>query len=270
MFPLRSVSCTRLLHVDSGFNTTCTSDQTHTAHTQLTLLQEKNGCFPISGFHDPDVGYVYVSVQFVHIETLLFNQIFNVFMYLFIHPLALLGINAQARKLQKSRSRVTSTFMERTMGRNHKMWRSKSEMDLLDSDQENQQDADQETCQKDQSGSLNHTTVLHTCSQTSSEQNHIHSITAPSEGDAGSQSKTERLCPSKARGEREGEGSEREETESSDDSTTQYSIHPPHDCPYLLLLQGCSPAQVTQSHTDFSSDDTFFDFTAKKLNQCNC
>uniref|UniRef100_H3CJK5 Si:ch211-176g6.2 n=1 Tax=Tetraodon nigroviridis TaxID=99883 RepID=H3CJK5_TETNG len=40
-----------------------------------------------------------------------------------------------------------------------------------------------------------------------------------------------------------GEESEREETESSDDNTTQYSIHPPHDCPYLLLLQGCSPAQ---------------------------
>uniref|UniRef100_A0A3Q3N7Q2 Uncharacterized protein n=1 Tax=Labrus bergylta TaxID=56723 RepID=A0A3Q3N7Q2_9LABR len=92
------------------------------------------------------------------------------------------GINAQARKLQKSRSRVTSTFMERTMGRNHKMLRSKSEMDLLDSDAENQQD-------------------------------------------------------------RKGEESEREETESSDESNTQFSIHPPHDCPYLLLLQGCSPAQ---------------------------
>ncbi|XP_074518620.1 ras-associating and dilute domain-containing protein-like [Halichoeres trimaculatus] len=153
------------------------------------------------------------------------------------------GINAQARKLQKSRSRVTSTFMERTMGRNHKMWRSKSEMDLLDSDPENQQDADQETCQKDRSESLNHTSALqsHKCSQTNPEQNHIHSIAVSSE--AGSQAKTERLCPSKARGEREGEQSEREETESSDDSTTQYSIHPPHDCPYLLLLQGCSPAQ---------------------------
>uniref|UniRef100_A0A671VJ27 Si:ch211-176g6.2 n=1 Tax=Sparus aurata TaxID=8175 RepID=A0A671VJ27_SPAAU len=74
------------------------------------------------------------------------------------------GINAQARKLQKSRSRVTSTLIERTMGRSHKLWRSK---------------------------------------------------------------KT--LCP--------------EETESSDDNTTQYSIHPPQDCPYLLLLQGCSLAQ---------------------------
>uniref|UniRef100_A0A8C2YWS6 Si:ch211-176g6.2 n=1 Tax=Cyclopterus lumpus TaxID=8103 RepID=A0A8C2YWS6_CYCLU len=86
------------------------------------------------------------------------------------------GINAQARKLQKSRSRVTSTLIERTTGRGHKLWRSKSEMDLLDSDTEAKQD--------------------------------------------------EGLCPP-----------------SSDDNTTQYSIHPPHDCPYLLLLQGCSPAQ---------------------------
>ncbi|XP_034564590.1 ras-associating and dilute domain-containing protein-like [Notolabrus celidotus] len=154
------------------------------------------------------------------------------------------GINAQARKLQKSRSRVTSTFMERTMGRNHKMWRSKSEMDLLDSDPENQLDTDQENCQKDRSVSLNHTSAQsYKSPKTSPEQNPIHSVTAPSEGDGGSRAKTESLCPSKQRGEREGEESEREETESSDDSTTQYSIHPPHDCPYLLLLQGCSPAQ---------------------------
>uniref|UniRef100_UPI0037E8E7BE ras-associating and dilute domain-containing protein-like n=1 Tax=Semicossyphus pulcher TaxID=241346 RepID=UPI0037E8E7BE len=151
------------------------------------------------------------------------------------------GINAQARKLQKSRSRVTSTFMERTMGRNHKMWRSKSEMDLLDSDTETQQDTDHAKCQRDRSRILNQTSVH--ISKTSPEQNHIHSLAVPSEGDGGSQAKTETLCPSKPRGEREGEESEREETESSDDSTTQYSIHPPHDCPYLLLLQGCSPAQ---------------------------
>ncbi|KAM6963837.1 ras-associating and dilute domain-containing protein-like [Tautogolabrus adspersus] len=154
------------------------------------------------------------------------------------------GINAQARKLQKSRSRVTSTFMERTRGRNYKMGRSKSEMDLLDSDVENQQDTDHENCQKDRSVSLNHTSVQsYKCTKTSPEQNCIHSIPVPSEGDGGSQAKTETLCPSKLRGEREGEESEREETESSDDSNTQFSIHPPHDCPYLLLLQGCSPAQ---------------------------
>lgn len=37
---------------------------------------------------------------------------------------------------------------------------------------------------------------------------------------------------------------EKEETESSDDNTTQYSIHPPFDYPYFLLLQGYSPRQV--------------------------
>ncbi|XP_042363905.1 ras-associating and dilute domain-containing protein-like [Plectropomus leopardus] len=150
------------------------------------------------------------------------------------------GINAQARKLQKSRSRVTSTLIERTMGRGHKLWRSKSEMDLLDSDTETNQDTDKD--HKDGSESLNQT-LSYECLKTSPEQNHIHRLAGPSEGDGRSQSKTETLCPSRPRGEREGEESEREETESSDDNTTQYSIHPPHDCPYLLLLQGCSPAQ---------------------------
>lgn len=42
---------------------------------------------------------------------------------------------------------------------------------------------------------------------------------------------------------------EREETESSDDSATQYSIHPPLDFPYFLLLQGFSYRQVGQTHT---------------------
>ncbi|XP_062874459.1 ras-associating and dilute domain-containing protein-like isoform X2 [Trichomycterus rosablanca] len=36
---------------------------------------------------------------------------------------------------------------------------------------------------------------------------------------------------------------EKEETESSDDNTTQYSVHPPFDYPYFLLLQGYSPRQ---------------------------
>ncbi|XP_040923234.1 ras-associating and dilute domain-containing protein [Toxotes jaculatrix] len=151
------------------------------------------------------------------------------------------GINAQARKLQKSRSRVTSTLIDRTMGRSHKLWRSKSEMDLLDSDIETKQDTNHDKCVKDRSESLNQTSVQSCeCPKISPEQNHIHSLAIPSEG---SQAKTETLCPSRPRGEREGEESEREETESSDDNTTQYSIHPPHDCPYLLLLQGCSPAQ---------------------------
>lgn len=42
-------------------------------------------------------------------------------------------------------------------------------------------------------------------------------------------------------------GTEKEETESSDDNTTQYSIHPPFDFPYFLLLQGYSNRQVRLS-----------------------
>lgn len=41
-------------------------------------------------------------------------------------------------------------------------------------------------------------------------------------------------------------GMEKEETESSDDNTTQYSIHPPFDFPYFLLLQGFSHRQVRE------------------------
>ncbi|KAM9336593.1 ras-associating and dilute domain-containing protein [Symphorus nematophorus] len=154
------------------------------------------------------------------------------------------GINAQARKLQKSRSRVTSTLLEKTMGRGHKLWRSKSEMDLLDSETETRQDTDHDKCHQDRSESLNRISVqTNERPKRTQEQSHIHSLAVPSEGDGGSQAKTETLCPPRPRGEREGEESEREETESSDDNTTQYSIHPPHDCPYLLLLQGCSLAQ---------------------------
>lgn len=152
-----------------------------------------------------------------------------------------IGINAQARKLQKSRSRVTSTLIERNMGRGHKLWRSKSEMDFLDS---NKTDTKHDGCHQD----LNQAPAQsHKQPQTSPEQSHIQSLAAPSKGDGGSQAKTETLCPSRLGGEREGEESEREETESSGDNTTQYSIHPPHDCPYLLLLQGCSLAQVSHS-----------------------
>lgn len=39
-------------------------------------------------------------------------------------------------------------------------------------------------------------------------------------------------------------GMEKEETESSDDNSTQYSIHAPFDFPYFLLLQGYSHRQV--------------------------
>ncbi|XP_029953345.1 ras-associating and dilute domain-containing protein-like [Salarias fasciatus] len=141
------------------------------------------------------------------------------------------GINAQARKLQKSRSRVTSTFIERTVGRSQKLWRSKSEMDLLDS--EGNPDPSGIMAVKDQSQTLNQRL----------EQNGIQIPAARSIGEDGFRVKTESHCPPGPRGEREGEESEREETESSDDNTTQYSIHPPRDCPYLLLLKGCSLSQ---------------------------
>lgn len=158
--------------------------------------------------------------------------------------LTLPGINAQARKLQKSRSRVTSTLLERTLGRSHKLWRSKSEMDLLDSNTEAKQGASHDQCNEH----LNQVpALLLERPQTSPEQSHIHSLPALREGDGGSRAKTESLCPLRSSGEREGEESEREETESSDDNSTQYSIHPPHDCPYLLLLQGQSHTQVSHS-----------------------
>ncbi|XP_077407379.1 ras-associating and dilute domain-containing protein isoform X2 [Vanacampus margaritifer] len=142
------------------------------------------------------------------------------------------GINAQARKLQKSRSRVNSTLIERTMSRTQKLWRSKSEIDLIDADSETKEN-------RDQSMSLNETLAeTHKCPEATDIE---HAVAF--KGDGGSQAKTETLCPPRLRGEQEGEESEREETESSDDNTTQYSIHPPHDCPYLLLLHGHSLVQ---------------------------
>uniref|UniRef100_A0A3B3V0L0 Si:ch211-176g6.2 n=1 Tax=Poecilia latipinna TaxID=48699 RepID=A0A3B3V0L0_9TELE len=152
------------------------------------------------------------------------------------------GINAQARKLQKSRSRVTSSLVERTLGRSQKLWRSKSEMDLLDGGDKS--DGKRDARAKSLRESLGHSSVH---SRESLENGprliDICSTEAPFERDGGTASKTENLSPPRPRGEREGEESEREETESSDDNTTQYSIHPPHDCPYLLLLQGWSLTQ---------------------------
>uniref|UniRef100_A0A3Q3JH48 Uncharacterized protein n=1 Tax=Monopterus albus TaxID=43700 RepID=A0A3Q3JH48_MONAL len=135
------------------------------------------------------------------------------------------------------------------MARSHKLWWRKSEMDLLDADTETKHGTDTDECVKDQNGSLNQISLQSPkSSKTTLEQNHIHCLASPSEGHGGLQAKTETLCLLRPSGEREGEESEREErekeeTESSDDNTTQYSIHPPHDCPYLLLLQGCIPTQ---------------------------
>lgn len=220
---------------------------THGVGRTYTYFRKKeNGVAP--SLHAITHG-INVFTQQLNLHTFLlqgFNQIPNGFICLFISPL---GINAQARKLQKSRSRVTSTLMARTAGRGHKLWRSKSEMDLLDSDAQAEQDGERrDACRKDRSESLNQTSAQSSESpETSLEQDRIHSPAVPSEGDDGP--KTEGLCPARPRAEREGEESEREETESSDDNTTQYSIHPPPDCPYLLLLQGCSPAQVSHSDT---------------------
>ncbi|KAJ8413728.1 hypothetical protein AAFF_G00082350 [Aldrovandia affinis] len=111
------------------------------------------------------------------------------------------GINAQARKLQKGRSRVTSVFIEGsgevdpTLG----MWRSLSEMNL--------------------------------------------SVKAKGEGRRGHKAPPQEDQEAEADKETHCLGHEKEETESSDDNATQYSIHPPFDFPYFLLLQGYSYRQ---------------------------
>uniref|UniRef100_A0A674P2U8 Si:ch211-176g6.2 n=1 Tax=Takifugu rubripes TaxID=31033 RepID=A0A674P2U8_TAKRU len=121
-------------------------------------------------------------------------------------------------RTSKDKDTITAGRVSRTMGKSQKLWRSRSEMDILDSD----------------------TKQCYEQSKTNPKQSHVHSHKTLSEEDGVLQSKKETLC---LMAEQEGEESEREETESSDDNTTQYSIHPPHDCPYLLLLQGYSPAQ---------------------------
>ncbi|TDH03312.1 hypothetical protein EPR50_G00161700 [Perca flavescens] len=110
------------------------------------------------------------------------------------------GINAQARKLQKSRSRVTSLFVDGS-GEDVdglSIWRSLSEMDL---------------------------------SAMGKEANRAQQSALREDPEAEADKEVLRL------------GMEKEETESSDDNTTQYSIHPPFDFPYFLLLQGYSHRQ---------------------------
>lgn len=58
----------------------------------------------------------------------------GVIVFFFIYFLVNAGFNAQAHKLQKSCSRVTSLFMDDNSGKDPKdlnIWRSLSEMDLL-------------------------------------------------------------------------------------------------------------------------------------------
>uniref|UniRef100_A0A8C6PGT9 Ras association and DIL domains 2a n=1 Tax=Nothobranchius furzeri TaxID=105023 RepID=A0A8C6PGT9_NOTFU len=111
------------------------------------------------------------------------------------------GINAQARKLQRNRSRVASLFVDSSgddadgLG----FWRSLSEMDL---------------------------------SAMGKEASRAQQSALKEDPEAEADKEVLRL------------GVEKEETESSDDNTTQYSIHPPFDFPYFLLLQGYNHRQV--------------------------
>nr|XP_015211661.1 PREDICTED: ras-associating and dilute domain-containing protein-like [Lepisosteus oculatus] len=107
------------------------------------------------------------------------------------------GINAQARKLQKIRSRVTSAFIDGNVNSSLALWRSVSEMDL----------------------------------SVKSKDPHKAKplLLEDTEPEADKEAQCLRM--------------EKEETESSDDNATQYSIHPPFDFPYFLLLQGYSYRQ---------------------------
>ncbi|KAM9410951.1 ras-interacting protein 1-like isoform 3-T3 [Salvelinus alpinus] len=206
------------------------------------------------------------------------------------------GINAQARKLQKSRSRVTSALIERRSvyvtstqergvcgARNQKdrggrvcggqnksergpgLWRSQSEADLSSQSTETQQkhqqnpteplsqnpnefhtpsqDKNHNQCHSqdhEQNVELNHKLNPDKNLKQRDGESYVDANVSPLE-DPGSETYTEPLCPSpEMEIERE---REREETESSDDNITLYSIHPPQDCPYLLLLQGYSNRQ---------------------------
>lgn len=110
------------------------------------------------------------------------------------------GLNAQVRKLQNNRSRVTSLFVNGTddavdaLG----IWRSLSDMDVSAVGKET---------------GVTRTAPLH------------------EEPEAEADKEAHRLH------------AEKEETESSDDNNTQYSIHLPFDFPYFLLLQGFNHRQ---------------------------
>ncbi|XP_022529299.2 ras-associating and dilute domain-containing protein-like [Astyanax mexicanus] len=111
------------------------------------------------------------------------------------------GLNAQVRKMQKVRSRVTSLFVDGSYGEmdNLGIWRSLSDMDVSA--------MGKEACKVSKAVAL--------------------------QEDPEAEADAEARCLSM----------EKEETESSDDNTTQFSIHPPFDFPYFLLLQGYSHRQ---------------------------
>ncbi|CAL8275053.1 unnamed protein product [Lota lota] len=106
------------------------------------------------------------------------------------------GLNAQARRLQKGRTRVTSLFVDGSgEAGDQGLWRSLSEMDLLAGGRAQQ---------------------------------------GPLSEDPEAEADKEALRRL---------GVEKEETESSDDYSTQFSVHPPFDFPYFLLLQGYNHKQ---------------------------
>lgn len=110
------------------------------------------------------------------------------------------GLNAQVRRLQKSRSRVASLFVDGS-GEDSEglgLWRSLSDMDVS-------------AMGKEALRAQQASTVLREDPEAEADKDRL--------------------------------GLEKEETESSDDNTTQYSIHPPFDFPYFLLLQGHSHRQ---------------------------
>ncbi|XP_019902278.2 ras-associating and dilute domain-containing protein [Esox lucius] len=180
------------------------------------------------------------------------------------------GINAQARKLQKSRSRVNSSLVERGVymtsvlergvcgGQNQSewgpgLWRSQSEADLSCQPTETQQNHQQSATGhhspnldfsqgENPNHSKNYDQKVERKHKWNPSQN-LKPRVQESDVDAelvlleepGSETGIEPLCLSP--------DMEREETESSGDQVTLYSIHPPSDCPYLLLLQGYSPRQ---------------------------
>ncbi|XP_072523171.1 ras-associating and dilute domain-containing protein isoform X2 [Salminus brasiliensis] len=113
------------------------------------------------------------------------------------------GINAQARKLQKTRSRGRSMALVGGVLESG-LWRSRSEADLR----------------------------------------------ADSQGQHGSSPEPQNGLKNQSQGEKSGPHKalhcpvgEKKETESNDDNSTQYSIHPPLHFPYFLLLQGFSYTQ---------------------------
>ncbi|XP_076154343.1 ras-associating and dilute domain-containing protein isoform X1 [Alosa pseudoharengus] len=135
------------------------------------------------------------------------------------------GLNAQARKLQKTRSRGKSIFLDMMRHRSQtdsgqSLWRSRSEADIVAEEPESPDgspDSPSSPCEF--------------------EVDPGESSPSASRG-AGAGAGAEEAykaahCP----------GHEREETESSDDNGTQYFIHPPFDFPYFLLLQGYSARQ---------------------------